>query len=115
MSITLGEQPSSPMAASAEDSASELMGFRVSDVRRDLAQQYGTDPNEPGVFVISVDPESPASQAGIREGDLIREVNRESVESMADFEQITGNLKKGDYVLLQVRRSNATFFIAFRL
>jgi serine protease Do len=113
--VTLSEQPNQTVAAKSESKISELLGFRVSAVRDDLTQQYGTEQGATGVFVVSIDTSSPAYQAGVREGDLIHGINRQPVTSMADFEQATANLKKGDYVLLQVQRSQGMFFIAFQL
>jgi serine protease Do len=113
--VTLGEQPSKGVMASAEGGSSELLGFSVSNVSPDMAQQYGISPDRAGVIVTSIASDSPAYQMGLRQGDLIRSINREPIGSVSDFENITGNLKKGDYVLLQVQRTESTFFIAFEL
>jgi serine protease Do len=113
--VTLGEQPAELQAGTAEGTTSELLGFRVSNVSSDLAHRYGVDAGESGVFVTSIDQGSSAFQAGVREGDLIHAVNRKSVDNVGDFEDYTNGLKKGDYVLLRVQRSDEEFFIAFRL
>jgi serine protease Do len=113
--VTLAEQPGDMNAAGPESGISELLGFQVSPYRSDLARQYGVESGNSGVFVVSIDPNSAAYQAGVHEGDLITGVNRQAVNSMSDFEDITSDLKKGDYVLLQVKREKSTFFLAFRL
>lgn len=38
-----------------------------------------------GIFVISVDPSSPASRMGIKKGDVITHINRVPVDTMMDF------------------------------
>lgn len=113
--VTLGELPANGVVASAEGGTSQMLGFSVSNVSPDMARQYGISSDHPGVIVTSIDSASPAYRMGLRQGDLIRSINREPVGSVSDFENITGNLKKGDYVLLQVQRAESTFFIAFEL
>jgi len=113
--VTLGEQPGASAAAQSGGSATEMLGFKVTNFRSDLAQQYGVESANSGVFVVSIDPSSAAYQSGVREGDLILGVNRQTVRNVDDFQKITGDLKKGAYVMLLVQRANSTFFIAFQL
>jgi serine protease Do len=112
VSVTLGEQPNAPVASAYGSTESDLLGFAVSDLSGTFAADH---PGESGVMVTSVDPSSAAYEAGLRHGDVIHTVNREAVASMSDFHDVAGDLKHGDYVMLQVERSNATFFIAFRV
>jgi len=65
-----------------------------------------------GVRVREVDPESPAAMAGLRPGDIIREINRKPVKSVQDFERLVGKLGPKDRVLLLVTRGNASIFLS---
>jgi len=42
-----------------------------------------------GVIVARVDENSAAGEAGCSGGDVIREINRQKVRSMADYERLT--------------------------
>ncbi len=64
-----------------------------------------------GVVVTDVDQGSPASVAGLREGDTILEVNRASVSSVADFDRAMRNVSNAATLLL-VKRGDNTFYIA---
>ncbi|HKN86275.1 MAG TPA: PDZ domain-containing protein, partial [Nitrospiraceae bacterium] len=65
-----------------------------------------------GVVVSDVEPDSPAERAGVRPGDLIREINRQPVKSVRDFERIAGKLDPGEHALLLLRRGEASSFVS---
>ena len=66
-----------------------------------------------GVVVTGVEPESSAEKAGVMRGDVIREINRQPVKSVKEFEKVSLGLKKGENVLILIdRRGNALFLSA---
>lgn len=54
--------------------------------------------------VSQVEPDSPAAQAGLQPGDVIRAVNGRAVNSINDLPQQIGRLTPGDKVQLAVER-----------
>jgi len=68
-----------------------------------------------GVVVMDVEPDSPASQAGLTSGDVIREINRQPVKSVKDYEKITSSLKKDQQVLLLINRKGASLFLTVKV
>jgi hypothetical protein len=44
---------------------------------------------------------------------VIREVNRKTVRSLADFEAATSGLKAGERVTLLLQRGSSALFVAF--
>ena len=64
-----------------------------------------------GVLVTGVDEGSPAASAGLREGDVILEVNRHEVGNVAGFDRAMRNASSGSTLLL-VKRGENTFYIA---
>lgn len=67
---------------------------------------------EAGVSVLSVEPRSPAAQAGLRDGDVIIGVNRQPVKSVAEFQERVG--KSQTQLLLHVRRGAGALFIVIQ-
>ncbi len=63
-----------------------------------------------GVVVTQVEPNSPASRAGLREGDVIVEVNHKEIESPRGFQKHAQTKSK---LLLRVARGN--YYLFFRL
>jgi serine protease Do len=68
-----------------------------------------------GVVVVRVDEEGPAAEAGLQRGDVIRELNRQRVRGMPDWERATRDLKAGDRVTVLVQRGPQALYVAFVL
>jgi serine protease Do len=64
-------------------------GLGVSDITTEIAQRFKLSA-ESGVIVTAVQPGSPAEQAGIRQGDVIYEINREFIKGMKDYADSAG-------------------------
>jgi S1-C subfamily serine protease len=58
-----------------------------------------------------VEPGSPANEAGIRQGDVIVEVDRHSVNSVNDIKEKIDESKDKDNLLLLVQRENGKFYV----
>jgi len=94
-------------AAPGEGATSEgILGMKIEDLTPDMQKELGIAEKE-GVLVTAVQPGSPADDAGIEPGDLIKEVNRKPVRTVRDFETAP---MKGEKVLLLVKRGKETFY-----
>jgi S1-C subfamily serine protease len=65
--------------------------------------------------VTYVEADSPADEAGIREGDVILEVNREPVDSVDEYYGAVREAKKGDKILLWVKRGRSSQYVVVTL
>jgi serine protease Do len=106
---TIGTMPQEPGAATGDMGATDW-GIEVANITPELAQCFGWDQTERGVIITAIAPGSEAAEAGLRRGDLIKEVNREKVQNVNDFKAIVGRSDKS--VLLLVKRGERTFFVA---
>jgi Do/DeqQ family serine protease len=66
------------------NAGSGKLGITVEPVTPDIARQLQLKPGEQGVVVGEVDPTGPAADAGISQGDVIEQVNRQPVRSATD-------------------------------
>jgi len=63
--------------------------------------------------ITEIAPGSPAEHAGLQLGDVIEEINRQAVRSLADFAKIVTEANGQLTVLLLVRREERSLFVIF--
>ncbi len=113
--VALAELPDRPRADSEEESGSLTgvgngkFGLTVQPLTAETASRYGLDSNDEGVFVNRVDPAGSAASAGIRQGDLIQEVNRQPVRTPADFVSAIQRSGSKPALVLVKRRNNVIY------
>jgi serine protease Do len=64
--------------------------------------------------VVGVKAGSTAEEIGVREGDIILEVNRKTVSSLRSYEQAASGLAKDQAVLLLIKRKGQTIYLTLR-
>jgi serine protease Do len=89
-------------------------GITVQNITSELAQKFGLDEKEAGVVVTEVASGTPAEEARLRPGDVIKEVNRQKIQNVRDWKQITDKMQKGEPLLLLIKRSGNTFYVAIK-
>jgi serine protease Do len=72
-----------------------LLGVSVREVDRGVARRLQLPSGVAGVLVTSVDPLTSAYEAGLDRGDIILEVNRQPVRTVADFTRLTSHASPG--------------------
>jgi serine protease Do len=109
----VGELPGKKVErASNESRESEhaLEGVSVENLDAQTARQAGLPASTKGVVVTEVDPASPAASAGLKEGDVIQEVNHHAVTNSDD---LSGALHKSNGAsLLLVNRGGNKLYLA---
>ena len=75
-----------------------------------LRREYRLDKDAEGLLIVSVAQNSVAQNAGIREGDLLIQVNGRNVADLSDLRgAVTGD---GKSVVLMVGRDGQTFIVS---
>ena len=80
----------------------------------DAQRLHGLDIKE-GIYVSRVVSGSPAASAGIRQGDVIREVAGEAVNNLADLRRTLDRHRPGDSVRVELVRSGQTLTVTASL
>jgi len=100
-----GEIPETEQAVTSD------LGLTVQTLTPELAEQFNWSRDEKGVLITGVDPSGAGAETGLRRGDLIKEIDRQNVETTEDYSRILGKAKKGESVLFLIKRGTRTFYI----
>jgi len=111
--LKVGELKDEPPAREASEKSKAEMGMTVQDLTPEMARQLGlSDPS--GVVVTAVESGSPADESGVQRGDVIREVNGQTIRKMADYQAALSKIKKGDVNRLLVKRGERSLYITLK-
>ena len=118
--VSIAEQPRQVAQGGSEEPAESaapaglLSDFDVHELNADLATRLGLSANDRGLVVTRVRAGSVAEEAGMREGDIILEVNRKPVSTLKAYERAAAMIGKNDAVLLLIKRQGRTSFVTLK-
>jgi serine protease Do len=111
VNVTLDELSETTAAATSEESgATALQGVQVQNLTPAIARDLGISTNTPGVVTTSVDASSAAAAAGLKQGDVVQEVNRKPVHNVAEYNRALAEVHDQS-ILLLVSRGQASRFV----
>jgi serine protease Do len=98
-------------AASARPATAEDLGLTVDNITPHLMRELRIR-DKTGVVVVNVEAGSPADDAGIQPGDLIKEVNRVPVSNLKEYGAALEKSGKNKPVLFLIKRGGRTFYVS---
>ncbi len=115
LTVTVGEQSERARVAGADPAVENaLAGLDVQSLNQQMARELGITGKANGVVVVGVEPGSLADRAGVAQGDVIREINRQPVKSVKDYEKVASSLRKDEPALLLINRRGASLFVTVK-
>jgi serine protease Do len=114
LEVRIGEAPDDREAQQRGSSKGTptVLGMEVRPITPEVARQLNLRTSE-GVIVARVDEGSPAAEAGIQRGDVIREINRQKIRTTSDYEKLTRETKDGDRLTVLLQRGPMSLYVAF--
>lgn len=85
------------------------LGLSLEPLTPAIAKQLDLDPGTEGMIVTEVSPDGPAAEAGISRGDLIAEINRKPVKSIADVKSALETAGSKPVLLLVTSRGRTIY------
>lgn len=82
----------------AKDFDSPFVGVEVvavADASNPFKEERIRFPSKIGVYVVRVDPKSPANKAGLKEGDIVTSVDKKKTHNTAQFLEVISKLEPG--------------------
>jgi serine protease Do len=96
---------------SEEQSSEQIrLGMNIMQITPEIAAQLGLNKNAQGLVVTDVDPTGVAARSEIREGDVITQVNMQSVRTLQDFRDALARLGNRR-LTFTIRRQGSSFFV----
>jgi serine protease Do len=120
LNVTIGEidldRETTERASSegSSEAAETGFGLALGNLTADRARRLGVPAGTTGALVMEVDPSGPAARAGLRQGDVITQVNRRPVESAAAATRELQQVRTGGTAMLLVWRESSEIFFTIR-
>ena len=106
MDVVLKELPDSPQEfSSKKTSTKKSFGLELKKVTGSIKDKYGIEDDDV-LVVTGIDKDGEAYSAGIREGDIIKNVGTKRVKSVKEFNRLIEKASKKGKVLLLVKKPN---------
>jgi serine protease Do len=113
LDVKIGKRDDKRTAArgeAPEKRGEDPLGLRVSALTPEIAQRFNIGETA-GVIVTDVQNGSSAEEAGVRVGDIIKEINRVGIESVGDYTAALKKFEKQKSLQLFIWRKNAGFLV----
>ncbi len=105
-----GNEAQASKAETPDEATVEKFGLSVQELTKEIAAQLGYE-DEKGVIISNIDANSPAAEAGLRRGDLIKELNKTPIESLADYNKAMKAMGEEKSFLTLIRRGENTSYV----
>ena len=115
--VKLAELPANRKIADADNTSNGNtgeLGISVHPLTPELASRLRLPMDAPWLVITDVDELGAAADAGIREGDVILEANKQPVRSVADLQSAIQN-NGSKPLLLLINRGGNTLFVTVRM
>jgi serine protease Do len=94
--------PSPPPERAKTDTDTLPLGLVVRDIDRQTAERLELPRQVHGVLITRVEPMSSSFDGGIERGTVLLEINRQPVESVADYRRVARAARPGDILTLYI-------------
>jgi serine protease Do len=112
--VKLARRPDQPGADSTPETAEDigvLNGVGVGEITEQVREQLQLPPRIKGALITSIDADSPSARQGLREGDIILELDRKPVIDADSAVKLSEEIK-GPKVLVLIWRDGRTRYLA---
>jgi serine protease Do len=108
--LTIGELPVDMQKLPQSKYDNLLRGVTVQNLTPEIMSRFKLPDKLKGVIVSEVSTDSPAHKI-LAQGDVIMEVNRESIHNTKDYDTIVSRLNPQDNILLLIYRNGSSLFV----
>ena len=106
VNVKLAKQRGSNVSTGEKNSPTDELGLGLVELLPEMAQRLGYPENEKGLLVTDVETDTKGARAGIRKGDLVKEINHFPVQTLEDFSGQMSKIKVGETAQILLKRVN---------
>jgi serine protease Do len=112
--MVISEMPSDEVLAKAAQQEEGLWrGMRVTTITPEIRERLNITDSE-GVVVISVEPGSPAAEAGISAGILIKKIDGKDVKNLSTYRNLINSMPSEKNVRLLIKRGEQSMSVIIK-
>ena len=109
LSVVLQELKDGKQVAVKSNSSNEsVLGLELKEINGDLMEKYNIDEDDGKIVVVSVDVNSEAADKGLVEGDVIKRIGTQQVNSLKEFKKKEKASRKRGSLLLLVKKNDGS-------
>ena len=109
LSVVLQELKDGKQVSVKSNSSNEsVLGLELKEINGDLMEKYNIDEDDGKIVVVSVDVNSEAADKGLVEGDVIKRVGTQQVNSLKEFKKKEKASRKRGSLLLLVKKNDGS-------
>ncbi|MXW22844.1 MAG: Do family serine endopeptidase [Candidatus Dadabacteria bacterium] len=115
LTIKLIEHPENEKIKESTDKleTEEKLGIEVSEITQQLRNRFKINASS-GVIIVNVAPGSLAFESGLRVGDVILEVNGDSVDGLGEYQKALDEHGSGRILLFLIERGGRTIYLGVK-
>jgi serine protease Do len=111
--VTLAEKKDDSAPTDTKEGEKDLLaGLRLQDLDAEIRQQLDPPAKLKGAVITEIEPGSPAAEAGLIAGDIVVEINKKRIDSVADVKKM--KLDKAAQALLRIWRKGTYLYMVLR-
>jgi serine protease Do len=96
------------------DKAAPSLGLTVKEITTEIARYFGLSETS-GLVIVEVERPSPGAEAGLQPGDIILEIEQESIETVQEFNRAISKYQGGDTILFLIKRRGSTLYLTLNV
>ena len=108
--LSAQKEPTVKIAEDRED----FLGITVSEISSSLAEQLNLT-SKAGVVITAVDDGGKGEGLGLREGDVIREINNQKVKNLDDYKKLIANVRNQRRIAMVIEREGGMYVVSVAL
>jgi serine protease Do len=110
LNIKIAEMPAEKKVSSLMNAPEGNLGITVDNITPGLRDEFKIKERS-GVVITDIAQDSPAADAGLQAGDVIKEVNRVPVKNIEEYSSAMKKSGENRPVLFLIRRDSQTFYV----